>query len=67
MSWALCDGEVLDGIVRCDRLLLLEEIEMSGVNVVLMMCDDLGYGDVGFNGNEVIRTPNLDRLAGGGD
>ena len=33
-------------------------------NIVLLMCDDLGYGDVGFNGNEVIRTPHLDALAG---
>jgi len=32
-------------------------------NVVLVMCDDLGYGDVGFNGNRVIRTPSLDQLA----
>ncbi len=31
-------------------------------NIVLIMCDDLGYGDTGFNGNEVIRTPNLDEL-----
>lgn len=31
-------------------------------NIVLLMCDDLGYGDTGFNGNEVLRTPSLDRL-----
>ena len=28
--------------------------------------DALGLGDVGFNGNEVIHTPNLDALAAGG-
>ncbi len=32
-------------------------------NVILAMCDDLGWGDVGFNGAEHIRTPHLDELA----
>lgn len=32
-------------------------------NVVLVMCDDLGWGDVGFNGGTVIRTPHLDEMA----
>ena len=35
-------------------------------NIILAMCDDLGYGDTGFNGNQVIRTPHLDALAGEG-
>ena len=28
-----------------------------------MMCDDLGYGDVGFNGNPHVQTPHLNQLA----
>ena len=32
-------------------------------NVVLIVADDLGYGDVGCYGATDIRTPNLDRLA----
>ncbi len=32
-------------------------------NVVLIYCDDLGYGDIGCFGNTVIRTPNIDSLA----
>ncbi len=35
-------------------------------NVILIMADDLGWGDVGFNGNKIIQTPNLDALAGEG-
>ena len=32
-------------------------------NIVLVMCDDLGWGDVGFNGGEDIQTPHLDAMA----
>jgi arylsulfatase A-like enzyme len=32
-------------------------------NVVIVLTDDQGYGDAGFNGNPFIRTPHLDRLA----
>lgn len=32
-------------------------------NIIFIMCDDLGWGDVGFNGNAEVKTPNLDRLA----
>ncbi len=32
-------------------------------NVILCMADDLGWGCVGYNGNEVIRTPSLDEIA----
>ncbi|MCG8308725.1 MAG: sulfatase-like hydrolase/transferase [Cytophagales bacterium] len=35
-------------------------------NIILIMCDDLGWGDTGFNGNTKIQTPNLDLLAGKG-
>jgi arylsulfatase A-like enzyme len=35
-------------------------------NVILIMADDLGWGDVGFNGNEKIITPHLDKMAESG-
>src|SRR5262245_35245239 len=35
-------------------------------NVVLLVADDLGYGDLGFTGGQDIPTPHLDALARGG-
>lgn len=35
-------------------------------NVVVIFCDDLGYGDLGCFGHPTIRTPNLDRMAAEG-
>src|SRR3954452_23878186 len=32
-------------------------------NIVFLMADDLGYGDVGAFGQTKIRTPNIDQLA----
>ena len=34
-------------------------------NIVLIMCDDMGWSDIGCYGGE-IETPNLDRLASAG-
>lgn len=35
----------------------------SRPNIIFIMADDLGYGDLGSYGGERIETPNLDRLA----
>jgi len=32
-------------------------------NVIIILTDDQGYGDVGFNGCKDIPTPNIDRIS----
>jgi len=39
---------------------------MRKTNVILINCDDLGYGDLGCYGSAVNKTPAIDRLARGG-
>ncbi|MDF2376148.1 MAG: arylsulfatase [Verrucomicrobiales bacterium] len=47
-------------------LVLLASSAQAQPNIIIVMPDDMGYGDIGATGNTVIRTPNLDRLAAGG-
>ncbi len=42
-----------------------ESSRQSNPNIVLIMCDDMGFSDIGCYGGEVM-TPNIDRLANEG-
>jgi len=51
-------------------LLLLVEVQIESAeshqkspNILLIVADDLGYGDVGCFGNDTVHTPNIDKLA----
>ncbi|MBO4443453.1 MAG: arylsulfatase [Bacteroidaceae bacterium] len=37
--------------------------ESTRPNILFIMCDDMGYGDLGCYGQQLIRTPNLDQMA----
>lgn len=53
------------GVLGCtgfkSRALLAAQ-EQRRPNVVLIMTDDQGYGDLACHGNPIIKTPNLDKL-----
>lgn len=46
--------------------MLVSSLSAGRPNVVVILADELGYGDVGFNGGSSIPTPNLNRIAAGG-
>jgi len=39
---------------------------MEHPNIILILADDLGWKDVGFMGNTIVETPNIDKLASSG-
>lgn len=49
-----------------DFSLAVESEKKSKPNIVILLADDLGYGDLSCYGHPEIQTPNLDELANGG-
>ena len=53
-------------LIKITVFILLGALQLQAQqkpNIVFVLVDDLGYGDVGFNGSTYYETPNLDKLA----
>jgi arylsulfatase A len=61
----LCLGGALLGTVLLPGLALAAG-RRRAPNFVIVLADDLGYGDLGSYGSKLIKTPHLDRLARSG-
>ncbi|WP_282121988.1 arylsulfatase [Algibacter mikhailovii] len=47
-------------ILSCNKAEKQNNIKTEKPNVILVITDDQGYGDIGIHGNNVIKTPNID-------
>jgi arylsulfatase A-like enzyme len=61
LTWQL--GLAIIG-AALSTLTAISQAALARPNIVLIVADDLGYGDLSINGNPDLRTPNLDTLAG---
>ena len=62
--WSLAIRLLFAGAVLCCTALAAWTADRP--NIIFIMADDLGYGDLGCYGQKVIQTPNIDQLAAQG-
>ena len=54
---------VFIGLSSCKKNSGIHSIKGERPNVIYILADDLGYGDIGVYGQKKIETPNIDALA----
>ena len=57
---------VLFGVIACGPPASFAETAKRPPNVIILFADDLGYGELGMQGNEEIPTPHIDSIAANG-
>ena len=61
-----CFGMKLQIFVIISLFAQIGAAKVEKPNMIVIMCDDLGYADVGFNGCKDIPTPHIDSIARNG-
>jgi arylsulfatase A-like enzyme len=63
LAWTTCGSFVIFTAVLAIAPSLSPAADPQRPNIVFILADDLGYGDLGCYGQQRIQTPNIDRLA----
>ncbi|TRZ43517.1 arylsulfatase [Robertkochia solimangrovi] len=62
----LCLGSLIFIQVACKKPVDTAHSLVQGPNIIYILADDLGYGELGAYGQKLIETPNIDALAADG-